>query len=207
MIKLNAPCFLKPIIFIFVLALAGCATPPPQDQTDVCRIFEQNKNWYKAAKSMRARWGTPISLAMAMVKQESAFVHDARPPKKYLLGVVPWGNVSTAYGYSQALDGTWADYKRATGNGGSRTDFGDSLQFIGWYTASSKGELGIPYSDGYGHYLAYHEGRGGYKKGSYQSKAWLKKVANRVNNQAQQYRAQLLRCTPALEKKHSSWFF
>ncbi len=190
-----------------VLVLASCATPPPRDHNDICLIFEQNEDWYEDAKDMKARWGTPMSLAMAIVKQESAFVHDAKPPKKYLLGILPWGNISSAYGYAQALDGTWEDYQRATGDGGSRSDFGDSLQFIGWYTASAKGELGIPFSDGYGHYLAYHEGRGGYKKGSYQSKAWLKKVASRVNKLAKKYREQLLRCMPALEKKHSSWFF
>lgn len=197
----------KTLTCALVLALAGCATPPPRDHTDVCRIFEQNEDWYEDAKDMRKRWGTPMSLAMAMVKHESSFVHDARPPKDYFLGIIPWGNISSAYGYSQALDGTWDDYQRATGDGGSRTDFGDSLQFIGWYTAASKRELGIPYSDAYSHYLAYHEGRGGYKKGSYKSKPGLKKVATRVNNLAKKYRAQLLRCTPALEKKHSSWFF
>lgn len=189
------------------LLLAGCATPPPKDQSNICQMFRDNDDWYRDAKAMRKRWGTPISLAMAIVKFESSFVHDAQPPKEYMLGFIPWGRVSSAYGYSQALDGTWDEYQNATGDGGSRTNFGDALQFIGWYTHQSKSELGIPYTNAYQHYLAYHEGRGGYRRGTYNKKPALKKIARRVDTQAQRYRQQLLNCSKSLDENQSWWFF
>jgi hypothetical protein len=37
------------------------------------------------------------------------------PPHVYRLGIIPMGRMSSAYGYSQALDGTWAEYQRETG--------------------------------------------------------------------------------------------
>ena len=36
---------------------------------------------------------------------------------KYILGVIPTGRQSSAFGYSQALDGTWKEYRRLQGAG------------------------------------------------------------------------------------------
>ncbi|MCV5690043.1 hypothetical protein OFN32_38125, partial [Escherichia coli] len=79
-------------------------------------------------------WGTPIHVAMAIIKQESSFRHDAKPPKDYVLGFIPWGRVSSAYGYAQAQDPAWDDFQDSTGQGGSRSNFDDSIMFVGWYT-------------------------------------------------------------------------
>jgi hypothetical protein len=35
---------------------------------------------------------------MAIMKQESAFVADARPPRDWFLGFIPLGRPSSAYG-------------------------------------------------------------------------------------------------------------
>ena len=34
---------------------------------------------------------------------------------RYTFGVIPAGRQSTAYGYAQALDGTWKEYRQETG--------------------------------------------------------------------------------------------
>ncbi len=59
-------------------------------------IFREKSGWYDDAKDMEKEWGTPIHVAMAIIKQESSFRHDAKPPKDYVLGFIPWGRVSSA---------------------------------------------------------------------------------------------------------------
>ncbi|EOB6261744.1 hypothetical protein ACHELR_003810 [Vibrio fluvialis] len=188
------------------LFLAGCATSPPSKQNNLCEIFREKPQWYEDAVEMQDEWGTPIQIAMAIIKQESSFRHDAKPPKDYLLGFIPWGRVSSAYGYAQAQDPAWDDFQRATDYGGSRTNFDDSLMFIGWYTSETQKTLGVSKWDTYHQYLAYHEGRGGFKRKSYQSKPTLIKVARKVEQQAKDYGWQLKQCRQELEDNRS-WFF
>jgi hypothetical protein len=47
--------------------------------------------------------------------------------------------------------------------------------------------------------LAYHEGHVGYSQQSYNKKAWLLRVAQRVQNTAETYALQLRDCREALE--------
>ena len=47
-------------------------------------------------------------------KTESNFRPTARTQRKYVFGLIPSGRISSAYGYSQALDGTWKEYKKST---------------------------------------------------------------------------------------------
>jgi hypothetical protein len=49
-------------------------------------------------------------------------------------------------------------------------------------------------SDTRNQYLAYHEGRSGYRRGSYKSKRWLLNVANKLEDRAIMYHVQLQRC-------------
>jgi len=191
---------------VSIAVLGGCATAPPKDQSDLCEIFREKPGWYDDAVDMQDEWGTPIQISMAFVKQESSFRHDAKPPKDYLLGFIPWGRVSSAYGYAQAQDPAWEDFQKATGHGGSRTDFADSLMFIGWYTSETQRQLGVSKWDAYNQYLAYHEGRGGYKRKSYQAKPSLIRVARKVEQQAKDYGWQLKQCRQELENNRS-WFF
>jgi len=193
-------------LLLAVVGLTGCATPPPARQDNICEIFRENPDWYDDAVDMQEEWGTPINIAMAFVKQESSFRHDARPPKDYILGIIPWGRVSSAYGYAQAQDPAWEDFQKATNHGGSRTSFDDSLMFIGWYTTETHKQLGISKWDPYNQYLAYHEGRGGYKRKTYQGKPSLIKIARKVEQQAKDYGWQLKQCRQELES-NSSWFF
>ncbi len=193
-------------VILATITLGGCATSPPNNQSNLCEIFREKPDWYGDAKEMQEDWGTPIQVAMAFVKQESAFRHDARPPKDYVLGFIPWGRVSSAYGYAQAQDPAWEDFQAATDHGGSRSDFADSLAFIGWYTSETQKQLGVSKWDPYNQYLAYHEGRGGFKRKSYQSKPSLIRVARKVEQQAKDYGWQLKQCRQELEDNQSWWF-
>ena len=194
------------VIFIALINF-GCATPPPDNQENVCDIFRQYDDWYDDAVDMEKEWGIPISLIMAFVRQESAFKQDAMPPKKYVMGFIPWGRITSAYGYSQALDGAWSDYQKALGKGGSRSDFGDATHFMGWYISETHRTLGVAKGDAYSQYLAYHEGRGGFRRGTYKSKPRLKKIAQKVQAQEKRYRYQLSRCRAELDSNRGWWPF
>ena len=73
-----------------LVTLTGCVTAPPKDQNNLCSIYRQYPAWYKDSVAMQERWGTPVHVAMAIMKQESSFVADALPPRAYLLWVIPW---------------------------------------------------------------------------------------------------------------------
>jgi len=193
------------IVALALLMTAGCATSPPEQVDNVCDIFREKSGWYGDAKESRARWGVPISVSMAFMHQESRFVATAKPPRKKIFGVIPGPRPSDSYGYSQAKESTWDWYQRSTGNyGADRDDFGDAIDFIGWYNNVSHKELGISKQDAFRLYLAYHEGHGGYRKQSYRSKDWLIDVARKVDRQAQQYNSQLQGCAEELEPR--GWF-
>ncbi len=103
--------------------------------------------------------------------------------------------LSSAYGYSQAIDGTWDGYLRETGRRrADRGDFADSSDFIGWYMNSNSRVNGVPLQDAYHQYLAYHEGKAGYARGSYRQKAWLPGVARDVQAWSAIYDQQLRAC-------------
>ena len=122
------------IILSLGALLTGCATAPPKQPNDICKIFEEKSDWYYDAKDAQEKWGSPKHVLMSMMYQESSFKHDAAPPMEYFLWVIPTGRASSAYGYSQAKTPTWSDYIRETGNSGAdRVDFDDSIDFMGWF--------------------------------------------------------------------------
>lgn len=105
------------------------------------------------------------------------------------------GRQSTAYGYSQALNGTWEEYQRSEGNRrAKRDDISDASDFMGWYMDESARSLGISKDDAEAQYLAYHEGRTGYASQSYLNKPWLVEVAAAVGSRSEMYREQLAYC-------------
>ena len=198
----------KRLILILVWLAAGlmvaCASAPPKQQDNLCTIFEQYPEWYDAAKESQDRWGTPPQILMAFVKQESSFRHDAKPPRDWFL-FIPLGRKSSAVGYAQAKDEAWDEYEDETGGFfKSRSDMEDALDFIGWYNNKSNKYLGISKWDPKRMYLAYHEGRGGYSRGSYKSKPGLVSIANRVDRQAKEYGAQLRQCEDQFKCRH--WY-
>lgn len=189
------------IIFLLVgLFLAGCAASPPRNTGNICSIFEEKEDWYPSAKVSSERWHAPISVQMAIINHESAFVGDARPPRVRFLGIPLWRPTS-AYGYSQATDSTWSRYQKKTGKSGSdRDDFGDAIDFVGWFMQQSYLELGLNKSDAYNQYLAYHEGQGGYRQGTWRGKSSLLSFARKVAATATRYHQQLNTCRAELER-------
>jgi len=183
------------------MLLAGCSTlPPPENPENLCSIFSSRGSWYEAARKAEGRWGTPVAMQMAIMRHESSYVHDAEPPSDYLFGFIPLGAASSAYGYAQAKEETWDWYREKSGNSGAdRDDFADSADFIAWYLAQSRRTLKIPVNDAYNHYLAYHEGQGGFRAKTHQNKPWLLRYARTVARTAQNYAAQMRGCGGRLE--------
>ncbi|MEL7165913.1 MAG: lytic transglycosylase [Pseudomonadota bacterium] len=181
-----------------VLLAASCGTGPgtaPRDLDNACEIVRERPEYLKAFRATERRWGVPVHVQMATIYQESKFRSNARPPFRYAAGVIPIGRQSSALGYSQALDGTWEEYLQDTGSRfASRERIRDATDFMGWYMAETRERLGIALSDTRNQYLAYHEGRTGYARGSYRNKAWLVRIAGDVDQRSAMYAQQLQSC-------------
>jgi len=182
---------------LILLMLAACGGPKgsPRNLDNACMLLQERKPYARAFRKVERKWGVPTHVMMAMIHQESKFDGNARTPHRFALGVIPMGRQSSAYGYSQALDGTWDEYREETGNRRARrNDFADATDFMGWYMTKTRDRLGIPLNDTYNQYLAYHDGHTGYKRGTWKSKGWLISVAGKVSARAEVYRSQLARC-------------
>ena len=183
---------------ILLLLLASCGGgnfSAPKNLDDACSIVRQRPSYYSAMRMSERKWGIPVSVQMATLYQESKFIGNARTPHRYTLGVIPMGRQSSAYGYSQALDGTWEEYQSDQNRHGARRDkIGDATDFIGWYMNDSSNILGISRSDAESQYLAYHEGRNGFANGSYKAKGWLVSIAAQIGARARRYHDQLVAC-------------
>jgi hypothetical protein len=156
----------------------------------------ERPQWFAAMRRTEDKWGVPVSVQLATIARESSFRSDARPTRKVGSGIfshdVP---LSSAYGFAQAIDGTWDGYRAATGRSrANRKDFSDSSDFIGWYMSTNSQANNVPLHDTYNQYLAYHEGKAGYARGTYRGKAWLPGVARDVQAWAALYDAQLQTC-------------
>ena len=183
------------ILLGFVAACGSSNYSAPKNLDNACSIVDQRPTYLTAMKRTQTRWGVPVAVQMATIYQESKFIGNARTPHEFALGVIPMGRQSSAYGYSQALDGTWDEYKREQGGfGRRRDDIADATDFMGWYMKKSEEDLGISLADARNQYLAYHEGRTGYKRGSYRRKSWLLRVSKEVADRAVLYDTQLRSC-------------
>lgn len=187
---------LRASILFFALASCGGGNfSAPRDLDDACAIVGQRPAYLSAMRATERKWGIPVHVQMAAIHQESKFVGNARTPHRFALGVLPMGRQSSAYGYSQALDGTWEEYQHDQRRGNARRDrITDATDFMGWYMRDSVEKLGISANDAESQYLAYHEGRTGYANQSYLDKPWLVEVAARVGARAEMYRTQLQYC-------------
>lgn len=200
------PLLVAGLLLLFGILVISCSTAPPEDIGNSCSIFEEKDSWYSSARDSYKKWGVPIQVQLAIIYQESRFVHDAKPPRQKLLWVIPWTRPSSAYGYGQIKDSTWEWYLKSAGRRwADRDDFDDVADFIGWYGDMSHRKLGISKSDAYSQYLAYHEGHGGFKRKTYKNKKWLIRVASQVAARAQRYSAQLRKCEDSLDK--GWWIF
>ena len=183
-------------LLIFVFLISACSSIP-SNTSDSCSIFNERYLWYKYAKKSEQKWGTPIYLQLAIIKMESGFDWLAKPPRQKLFKIVPYKRPSSSFGYSQAVKGTWRQYKTETGNKiATRTRFKDSVDFIGWYTSKTEKILKVSKQDAFKQYIAYHEGWGNYK--NYKNNKKVINLAKKVEKQASIYKRQLSDCKNSL---------
>jgi len=187
------------VVIIFFFLISACSSIP-KNTADGCSIFSERYLWYKHAKKAEKKWGTPIYIQLAFIKMESDFDWLARPKRLKIFKVIPYRRPSSSLGYSQAVEGTWKQYKEETNNKlATRTRFKDSVDFIGWYTNKTEKLLKISKKDVFRQYIAYHEGWGNYKK--YKEKPKIILLAKKVQQQSNKYKNQLNKCSKSLNRK------
>tara|TARA_Y100000591_G_scaffold11762_1_gene9141 strand:+ start:3523 stop:4128 length:606 start_codon:yes stop_codon:yes gene_type:complete len=188
----------KNILLLIFFLISACSSIP-KNTADGCKIFDERYLWYKHSKKVEKKWGTPIYIQLAFIKMESDFDWLAKPPRQKIFKIIPFKRPSSSFGYSQAVKGTWEQYKNETGNKlATRARFKDSVDFIGWYTNKTKSILKIPLQDAFKQYLAYHEGWGNYK--DYKKNKKVIFLANKVEKQSQIYKKQLNNCQRSLNR-------
>ena len=187
------------LIFFFLLILSSCSSIP-KNTADGCSIFSDRYLWYKHAKKTEKKWGTPVHIQLAIIKMESDFDWLAKPKRKKIFKIIPYKRPSSSLGYSQAVKGTWKQYKNETGNKlAVRTRFKDSVDFIGWYTNKTEKLLKISKKDSFKQYIAYHEGWGNYKNYKKNQKVII--LAKKVKKHSERYKGQLKKCGKSLNRK------
>lgn len=192
------------LLVLLGTTLSACLSTAPRQASNVCSLFEDERAWFRAAEQSQRRWDIPVGVSMAFIYQESGFRARARPARTRILGVIPGPRPSDAFGYAQALDSTWDDYRESTGNRlARRSNFAHAVDFVGWYNANSVRRNAIARDDARNLYLAYHEGNTGFARGTYADKPWLLEIADTVQRNAQRYQAQYEQCAPALRQ---SWW-
>ena len=189
--------FIKKSLILFIIFFLSACSSIPKNASNSCSIFEEKYLWYKHAKKTEKKWGTPVYLQLAIIKMESSFDRFAKPPRQKLFKVVPYKRPSSSFGYSQAVKGTWKQYKEETGNKfATRSRFKDSVDFIGWYTNKTEKILKVSKKDAFKQYIAYHEGWGNFK--NYKSNKKVINLAKRVEKQSNIYKQQLAECKNSL---------
>ena len=187
----------KFFILVFFL-ITGCSSIPT-NTANSCSIFNERYLWYKHTKKVEQKWGTPIYIQLAIIKMESDFDLLAKPARQKIFKIIPYKRPSSSFGYSQAVKGTWEQYKKETGNKlATRIRFKDSVDFIGWYTNKTESILKISKKDAFKQYLAYHEGWANFK--NYKQNEKVIKLAKKVEKQSNIYRKQLFKCKNSLNK-------
>ena len=187
------------IFLAFLILFISACSSVPKNTSNSCSIFNERYLWYKHTKKTEEKWGTPIYIQLAIIKMESDFDWLAKPARQKIFKIIPFKRPSSSFGYSQAVKGTWEQYKNETGNKlARRARFKDSVDFIGWYTNKTESILKISKKDAFRQYLAYHEGWGAYK--DYKSNQKVIGLAKKVKNQSDKYKLQLKKCQKRLNK-------
>lgn len=194
-------------LLLLTSLLVSCASSPsttssrggeskPKEVDNLCSIFAEKTRWVPSAKASYDKWGIPVELMMAIIRHESSFRSQARPLDK------SGKRISSAYGYAQAIDGTWKIYTKENNKPrADRTSFKDAIDFVGWYSSKSiaKGDKISPF-DVNALYVFYHDGWGALPEdGSRQLKPEVLKVAAKIYQQTLTYHRQLKKCPQLAE--------
>ena len=163
----------KKLLYLILFFLVSACSSIPKNTADGCSIFSERYLWYK---------------------------HSKKPERRKIFKVIPYKRPSSSFAYSQAVKGTWKQYKQETNNPlATRVRFKDSVYFIGWYTNKSEKILKISKKDAFRQYIAYHEGWGNYK--NYKNNKKIISLAKRVQSQSNKYKSQLDKCAGHLNRK------
>jgi len=103
-----------------ITSCSGGGKDAPRNLDNACSIKKQRKSWFKELERTERKWGVPVPVMMATIYQESKFKGDARTPYKWKAKVIPMGRQSSAYGFAQALDATWDEYRKDQGRRGAK---------------------------------------------------------------------------------------
>ena len=141
-----------------------------------------------------------MHIQLAFIKFESDFHWLAKPKRQKLFKIIPFKRPSSSFGYSQAVKGTWKQYKEEQNKPlALRTRFKDSVDFIGWYTNKTQKILNVSKDDAFKQYIAYHEGWGAFK--NYKKNQKVINLAKKVEKQSSKYKNQLIKCKNSLTTK------
>ena len=133
--------------------MTGCSDKPNLKGVDLknaCQLLTHNKNWVSSLKQAKEKWGIPPSYALAIIYYESTFDPNTNP------------HGSSAYGYAQVIDTTWRNYEIATKHHAKRTNFDDSVLFLGWYFNHIKDQFDLNWNNPRRLYMSYITDEGAY---------------------------------------------
>tara|TARA_X000001036_G_C20427580_1_gene703767 strand:+ start:216 stop:830 length:615 start_codon:yes stop_codon:yes gene_type:complete len=188
------------IYLIFFFFIISCSSIPKYP-SNACKIFGERYLWYKHSKKSSEVYGAPIHVILAFVNKESGFNRWAKPKRQKIFKIIPYKRPSTSFGYSQAVKGTWEQYKNETNNPlALRSRFKDSVMFIGWYINKTNKINKIPFNDAYRQYLNYYLGWKSYSKKKYKTDKKSIILAKKVEKQSKIYKNQLKECQKALNR-------
>ena len=188
------------IYLIFFFFFISCSSIP-KHPSNACKIFGEKYLWYKHSKKSSEVYGAPIHIILAFVNKESGFNRWAKPKRKRIFKVIPYKRPSSSFGYSQAVKGTWEQYKNETNNPlALRSRFKDSVMFIGWHINKTNKINKIPFNDAYRQYLNYYLGWNGYAKKKYKTDKKSIIFAKSVEKKSKVYKNQLQGCQKSLNR-------
>ena len=111
----------------FITVTCSLNSKVPVNQKNACEIVKYKRSWVRAISKTEKKWGVSKGTQLSFILTESNFRPRAKTSRTYVFGIIPSGRLSSAYGYAQALDGTWDWYQKSTGNRSARrTNFSDS---------------------------------------------------------------------------------
>ena len=188
------------IYLIFFFFFISCSSVPKYP-SNACKIFGERYLWYKHSKKSSEVYGAPIHIILAFVNKESGFNRWAKPKRKRIFKVIPYKRPSSSFGYSQAVKGTWEQYKNETNNPlALRSRFKDSVMFISWHINKTNKINKIPFNDAYRQYLNYYLGWNGYAKKKYKTDKKSIIFAKSVEKKSKIYKKQLQGCQKVLNR-------
>ena len=96
---------MKVLFIIFLLSLSACSmkSSATLDQKNACSIIKTKKSWVRALNKASNKWQVSPGLQLAFVMTESNFRPRAKTSRKYILGIIPTGRLSSAFGMHKLL--------------------------------------------------------------------------------------------------------